>query len=159
MTLSEEQRQAVRGWVEGGCSLSEVQRKLSEEYDVSMTYMDVRFLVLELNVDLQEQAGGYADTVAAAAGSDDAVPAGMPSDPAGDLGGLGGVSVEVDRVVKPGSLVSGTVVFSDGTRAAWGLDQLGRLALQADTPGYNPSPEDLQAFQEELRNALSERGF
>ena len=50
----------------------------------------------------------------------------------------GGVSVEMDRVTKPGTLVSGTVTFSDGTHAAWSLDQLGRLALDAKEPGYQP---------------------
>jgi hypothetical protein len=69
------------------------------------------------------------------------------------------VSVEVDRVTKPGAVVSGTVSFSDGTHATWMLDQLGRLALDAGTPDYRPSEADLQAFQKELKSALERRGF
>ena len=76
-----------------------------------------------------------------------------------DSGGTGGVAVTLDRIVKPGSVVSGTVRFSDGVSASWMLDQLGRLALDAGKPNYRPSPEDVQAFQVELRNLLQSRGI
>jgi hypothetical protein len=69
------------------------------------------------------------------------------------------VSVDLDRVVKPGSLVSGRVTFSDGVSAGWSLDQLGRLALETSQPGYRPGREDLEAFQVELRRVLEKKGF
>jgi hypothetical protein len=71
----------------------------------------------------------------------------------------GSVSVSVDRVVKPGSLVSGTVRFSDGVSGSWFLDRLGQLALQTAKQGYKPSGSDLHAFQSELRKALERSGF
>ena len=67
--------------------------------------------------------------------------------------------VTVDRVMKAGSLASGTVVFSDGVSASWMLDQMGRLAVQAGKPDYRPSEQDLAAFQDELRAALETQGF
>jgi len=76
-----------------------------------------------------------------------------PSDSAG------GVAVTLDRIVKPGSVVSGTVRFSDGVNASWMLDQVGRLAIDAGKPNYRPNPEDVQAFQMELRNLLQSRGI
>ena len=69
------------------------------------------------------------------------------------------MSVEVDVVTKPGSVVSGTVTFGDGVTATWFLDQLGRLAIDAGQPGYKPGEQDLRDFQTELRAALEKRGF
>ena len=54
-------------------------------------------------------------------------------------GGPGGVSVGVDEIAIPGTLVSGKVTFSDGNTAAWHLDQTGRLGLAPKQPGYRPS--------------------
>jgi hypothetical protein len=67
--------------------------------------------------------------------------------------------VELDRVVKAGALVSGTVTFSDGVKASWSLDQFGRLGLSSGKPNYRPSEEDLQSFQEELTRLIQNRGF
>ena len=74
-------------------------------------------------------------------------------------GGLSRLSVEVDRVTRPGSLVSGTVRFSDGVTAAWMLDQHGRLALDVGKKKYSPSEQDVAAFQVELRSILEKQGF
>jgi len=54
MTLTPEQKQAVSTWVAAGDNLSAIQKKLSEQFKVSMTYMDVRFLVDDLNLALKD---------------------------------------------------------------------------------------------------------
>ena len=54
MTLTPEQKKAVADWVAAGDSLSAVQSKLSEQFKISMTYMDVRFLVDDLNLALKD---------------------------------------------------------------------------------------------------------
>jgi len=158
MELNDEQRRTVAAWVNRGLGLAEIQRQLREEFGVSMTYMEVRFLVLELGLQVKDK-----ETRNEEVRKDKAVEtaATEPDDtdfPGGDTFGSA-VSVEVDRVMKPGSIVSGTVVFSDGVKAAWSLDQFGRLALDADRPGYTPGREDIAAFQKELRAALESRGF
>ncbi|MFT3781866.1 MAG: hypothetical protein QM790_07605 [Nibricoccus sp.] len=56
MTLTPEQKQAVSEWVAAGDNLSTVQKKLSEQFKISMTYMDVRFLVDDLNLALKDPA-------------------------------------------------------------------------------------------------------
>jgi len=56
MTLTPEQQQAVAGWVTAGDNLSAIQKKLSEQFQVSMTYRDVRFLVDDLNLALKDPA-------------------------------------------------------------------------------------------------------
>jgi hypothetical protein len=73
--------------------------------------------------------------------------------------GSGNVSVSVDRVARPGALVSGSVTFSDGNSAQWYLDQMGRLGLVAKQQGYRPSQTDLVTFQSELQNQLSKLGY
>ena len=78
-------------------------------------------------------------------------PDGTP--PASDL------TVEVDALTIPGTFASGAVTFSDGTKAKWYLDQLGRLGLDDVPPGYRPSPGDAALFQARLVVALSARGL
>ncbi len=56
MSLTPEQQQAVSSWVAAGDNLSTIQKKLAEEFQVSMTYRDVRFLVDDLNLSLKDPA-------------------------------------------------------------------------------------------------------
>jgi hypothetical protein len=54
MNLTPEQKAAVSSWIVAGDNLSVVQKKLREQFQVSMTYMDVRFLVDDLNLTLKD---------------------------------------------------------------------------------------------------------
>ena len=168
MSLSEEQKKSVAVWVSEGLGLSDVQKRIKDEFGITMTYMDVRFLVLDLGVDVVDKDVPRArptDSMPAPAtpppvAQEDAgetLPGQNPMEDA--LPGASGVSVDIDRIVKPGAIVSGTVVFSDGQPAAWSLDQMGRLTLEASVEDYRPSEQDVQAFQLELRSALEKRGF
>ena len=77
-----------------------------------------------------------------------------------DLGGAAdGVSVTLDTIAQPGTMISGKAKFSDGESATWYVDQMGQLGLDTTTPGYQPSPEDLAMFQQELSKAASQAGF
>ena len=63
-------------------------------------------------------------------------------------------------MIRPGSLVSGNVRFSDGVALGWQLTSTGQLGLiPGDDPEYRPSNEDLQAFQTQLQEVLKEKGF
>jgi len=55
--------------------------------------------------------------------------------------------------------ISGSVTFSDGVSATWALDQMGRLALKAASPGYRPPQEDLREFQLALQRELQKQGY
>jgi hypothetical protein len=176
MELTDDQKQAVADWVREGEGLSDVQKHIKDEFDITMTYMDVRFLVLDLGVDVKDKeepkppvaepeetplpppGSGVEDVPGTMDAVAEGVPeAGMPP-PDDGLPGAN-VAVDVDRVVKPGALASGSVTFSDGQAALWSLDQFGRLALDAGSPDYKPSEQDIEAFQLELRSALETRGF
>jgi hypothetical protein len=168
--LTQEQKQTVTGWILEGAGLAEVQSKLRDLLGVSLTYMDVRLLVLELGLKVREAAKPppvpdlsktKAGTRAKPVESDDGGAAWdePEPEPAGPSGGSSTVSVSVDRLIKPGSVVSGSVTFSDGVTATWGIDQFGRLMLSAGRPGYKPSHSDVLAFQTQLRKVLEQKGF
>ena len=71
---------------------------------------------------------------------------------------MGRISVQVDKVMRPGTLVSGNVTFSDGVNAAWQLDPSGRIRLIPSNEGYKPSPKELQEFQKTLKQELQKSG-
>lgn len=154
MTLSDTQKSTITQWIQEGASLAEVQRRLNEEFQLSMTYMDVRFLVDDLDITMVEP-----EAEAKAQDGADAEPE-MTEPEIVDDGGTGGVSVDVDSIMRPGSLVSGTVKFSDGVSLGWQLSASGQLGLiPGDDPDYRPTPEDVQAFQTQLEDVLRQKGL
>jgi hypothetical protein len=66
----------------------------------------------------------------------------------------GKVTVALDRITRPGAVISGSVTFSDGVTAHWFIDQLGRLGMNRTPAGYQPTREDVVAFQQELRKLV-----
>ena len=53
--LDESQKEQVRQWAAEGAGLSEIQRRIKDEFGISMTYMDVRFLMLDLHADVRDK--------------------------------------------------------------------------------------------------------
>lgn len=155
MDLSEEQKQKVREWAAGGAMLAEIQERLRKELDISLSYMETRLLVGDLNLNLQEKAKAPDKKLDLAAGGELTPPtAGEKAAPA-----AGKLSVTIDEIAPPHALVSGKVTFSDGVRADWYLDELGRLAINPTKPEYRPSPNDVAAFQRELQKLAQSRGL
>ena len=153
--LTPEQISKVSAWVAEGATLSQIQERLSSQLEVSMTYMDVRFLVDDLNLALiekEEPKKPEEPSVAEAAPAEAAAPA-----PATQ--GAGVVTVEVDTIAQPHAMVSGHVTFSDGEKADWYIDHQGRPGMAARTPGYRPTPQDITDFQVKLDAALRQAGY
>jgi len=165
MNLDEGKKQKVAGWIEEGLKLAEIQKKLMAEFGLNLTYMEVRLLVNDLKLMPKDQPPPQPPKPISAEPGAGAAPVGPEEDlaepfPEGAApAGAGAVSVSVDRVARPGAMVSGSVTFSDGNAAAWHLDQLGRLGIVPKTAGYRPAQQDLQAFQIELQNQLQKLGF
>jgi hypothetical protein len=159
MNLNEAQQKTVTEWIAAGAKLSEVQTRLASEFDVRLTYMEVRFLVDDLKLRLQDPEPPKPVTpppaAPAPASTTPATPEAAPE--AAPLGGQ--ISVSVDQIARPGALVSGGVTFSDGMKADWYLDQTGRLGLIAKQQGYKPSPADVQQFQMALEREMAKLGF
>ena len=158
MELSDAQKAAITQWIQKGRSLADVQRSLREDFEISMTYMDVRFLVDDLDIAVVEEE---AEAPEVELGVDaTAEPAELAEAELVDEGANGAVTVDVDAIPRPGSLVNGTVVFSDGVSLGWQLSAAGQLGLiPGDDPDYRPNPEDVQSFQSQLEEVLRKKGF
>lgn len=173
MNLTDEQKNSVRQWLEEGASVADVQNRLSDEFKVSMTYMDVRFLLDDLKatpVDPAEEQPEAPDEPTAEAPPEvedtpteepkpvDAEAELVPDDaPAGEGGGK--ATVTIDEIVRPGAMASGKVTFSDNKTCTWYIDQFGRPGLVPPEEGYQPKQEDIMAFQQELHSVLSRAGI
>ena len=162
MNLDEAQRQRVTAWILQGAKLSEIQTRLADEFGLRLTYMDVRLLVDDLKLTPKDPEPPKGVTQIGAAPEKGAPPhAGKKASPpsAATPPATGNVSVTVDELVRPGAIVSGKVMFSDGQSADWYLDQTGRLGVVPRQQGYKPSAADVQQFQAALQNELARMGF
>lgn len=140
--LTPEQKEALKKWAVEGATMSDLQRHLKEEFGHTLTYMDTRFLILDLGIELVETAKPVEKV--------EEKPALVPT---------GTVTTTMDALTLPGALVSGKVTFSDGETGVWMLDQTGRPGLDPDTAGYTPTREDVVEFQTQLRELIRKSGL
>ena len=154
--VTAEQLDMVRAWAAAGVDLNGIQKNLAAECGVHMTYMDVRFLLLDYGIEIAVPSAAPAPEPAEPAAQPavepvEAVPAPAPAGP------VGKPVVTLDELMLPGTLISGKVQFSSGTKGGWQIDQLGRFAW--NSLEGQPTPEELQAFQFELTQILSRGGM
>ena len=148
--LNEEQVKQIHSWVEEGAQMADVQKRLESEFGHIVTYMDTRFLSLDLGLEFQVE--------------EEPEPEAVPEveikepDPGSEAGPAGNISVSIHEDPLQGSVISGAVVFSDGQSGQWMIDQEGRLAMDPDTQGYQPSEADVVEFQEKLREVVESQG-
>jgi hypothetical protein len=172
MSLTPEQTATVASWVTAGDNLSEIQKKLREHFSVALTYMDVRFLVDDLDLQLKDapkkaDANDLSKTqpVPATAAPAPTGDAGLPAEDDLAEGAVpaagGGVIVDVDKItLLPNALASGKVTFSDGVTGKWIIDHQGRPGFtEISRPGYRPTPTDAQDFMRQLEAELQRRGL
>ena len=160
MQLNDAQREQVTTWIANGAKLSEIQNRLAAEFGIRLTYMEARFLVDDLKLVPKDpepvkpvEVPAATPPPAAPAPAAEALP-GEELPPAATK-----VSVTVDQITRPGSLVSGKVNFSDGQEATWYLDQMGRLGLAPKQQGYKPTAADVQEFQLALQREIARLGY
>lgn len=153
MNLSDEQKQIIAQRLSDGASISDIQRLVTDEFSGSMTFMETRFLIDDLNLDLKEpepepepEPENAEEPTVAQEGE-----ATLVDEPAA---GASSVSVEIDTIKQPGTAVSGTVTFSDGVSAKWYVDPNGRLGLDPEQADYQPNPADIEAFQIKLQGMM-----
>lgn len=156
MKLTPEQIETVKTWAAEGETLSGIQKRLKSELGLSFTYLDTRMLVGDLGIELDEwkpkpKVEEPVAESAASAVEAEILPEAAPM-PAG-------VQVTVDKITRPGAMVSGRATFSDGSTSGWYVDQYGRLGLDPSTPGYRPPQADIPAFQAALDRELRKLGF
>ena len=152
MILDETQRKQVAAWIEEGLKIADIQRRIESQWSLRPTYLEVRLLVDDLKLVPKDPPPPPPPKVAAPA------PTKADEDiPTHDLP-VGKVRISMDQITRAGAMVSGKVVFTDGKKADWYLDQMGRLGLAPAEKGYKPSPADLQDFQIALQDELQRLG-
>lgn len=149
--------------IAAGVSLSEIQNMVNAEFKQNLTYMDIRIMASELEIDWQQlnpkkeaavedvtavEAPAPAETPAQDASADAAAP-GMPD--------LSDTKIEISKIARPGMMFSGSVTLANGSTADWYLDNMGRLGvdnLQGDQPGQEDIEKFQMALQIELRKLM-----
>ncbi len=144
MQLNADQTATLKTWIDQGLSLSEIQKKISQDWGLALRYMDLRLLIDDLALIFPEPQASPEPSEEKA----------KKEEPP-----LGAVTVELDPITSPSCLASGTVHFSDGATCKWQLDGLGRLAVIPPQKGYKPPADDMPRFQEALQSKLQNRLF
>lgn len=148
--VSNEQLEMVRQWASYGVDLNGIQKKLAAECGVHMTYMEVRFLLLDNNIEIARPQEKTAPEPAPAPAS---APAPAPAPAQAAPSAAVKPTVTLDDLQLPGTLISGKCSFPSGTQGSWQIDQMGRFGW-SQLSG-TPTPVELQAFELELRAILS----
>ena len=178
MKLTEDQITTIKSWIESGDDLGKIQNQINESFDINLTYLETRFLLSDLKIELnedeeeeEEEQDPVDEPTAEIQDSDNVTENNEEPEqqepPSGDLekeetdesAPPTNINVSVDSIAQPQCVISGKVTFSDGQLASWWFDQMGQLGLNPDQEGYTPSPEDVTVFQVELRKVLAEQGL
>jgi hypothetical protein len=159
---NEERKSIVGELLAKGLTLSQIQDYLHKEKHDPITYMDLRLLLSEMpNAKLPEKEVGK--TVLPTSGTPvgtgaKAAPRDLASPAAKEPAAGGRLSISVDQVPAPGSMLSGYARFSSGARAHWFLDEMGRLGIEPELGTGKPTQADMQEFSNELRRLLQQTG-
>lgn len=154
-SLTEEQIATIKAWADDGDGLSDIQRKLADELEVKITYLETRFLLEDLKIEIKPVEVPEPEANEEEEPEEEEAVSEEEAEPAGE----GSVSVTVDKVQRPGAIVSGKVSFGLGKSASWWLDQMGRLGFEPDQEGFTPSEEEAIAFQQQLQQVLQQQQF
>ena len=142
-TVSAEQLEMVRQWAGEGVDLNGIQKRLAAECGVHLTYMDVRFLLLDHGIEIATAAAP--EQVKQPEPAAPAASAAEPM-PAPEAGQPGKPVVTLDELTLPGTLISGKVAFASGTRGG-----VKSVNTSCSTQNVNHSPYRLM-----VKNAVAE---
>lgn len=164
--LTPEQKQLITQWVEDGLDLNAIQKRLNEECALQLTFMDTRFLLLDLGLEIKTapQKESPAPVSPAMAG---AVPpaASIPPLPAqqSPLTGApltdndlphGNLDLALDEVTPPGMVVSGKVKFPSGAYGQWFVDSQYRVGIDPSPASPEPTEKDMMIFEREIERFI-----
>ena len=145
---NEERKPIIRELLKKGFTLSEIQDYLRKEKDDSITYLELRLLLSEIpDAKLPEKELPKPLPL----------PAEQPTPEKGEAAGK--LSISVDQVPQPGSMLSGYARFGSGAKGHWFLDEMGRLGLEPELGSSKPTQQDMQEFGTELRKMLQRSGI
>ena len=169
-SLTEDQVTQLHRWTAEGDDLATLQRRLAEELEVRVTYMEMRFLAEDLKLEIRSPEPEPEPEVVEEPAVPEDLPAGeeLPDTPTPPLdeGPIDPnqlpepeVTVVIDKVQRPGTVVSGKATFPGGKQAEWWMDQMGQLGMDPDDKDFRPSQAEQMAFQRELQEAAAREGL
>jgi len=130
-------------------SLSEIQKELENDHQLSMTYMELRMLVADLEDVEWSKPEAPVDL-----GAEDTT----QEVPAEAVELKDEIELNISSIVRPGCVLSGDVTFRSGIKADWYVDQFGRMGM--DPKGeQTPTESELMEFQEALQKQVARRGL
>lgn len=150
--INTEQLEMVRLWASQGIDLNGIQKNLVAECGVHLTYMEVRFLLLDHGIEI---ARPQEAPKPASAPQPQAEQPAAPAPAADPMTGAAPVkpTMSLDDIQIPGTILSGKCEFPSGTKVAWQIDQMGQL--NCSQLSGTMTQEEQQAFVFELRQILS----
>ncbi len=152
--ISAEMLEQVRRWAAQGVDLNGIQKNLANDCGVHMTYMDLRFLLLDNDIEIAGAVESSKPAPAPAPEGKTAPETPVEDDDVPGPPAAGKVKISLDDIQLPGALLSGKAAFPGGATGAWVIDQMGRFGWR-ELSG-TPSPQEMQAFQVELTQLLSQ---
>jgi hypothetical protein len=147
--MNAERDRFIKEKLDQGVSLSEVQRLLDSELGIRMTYLDLRLLAADLEVNWEKQAKAKSE--------DEMDISKIP--PPEDENAEPTTKVTVSKLARPGMAMSGDVEFLSGAKGEWFLDSYGRLGFNPAPGSSKPTEDDLVDFQHVLQSKLSGGGY
>ncbi len=126
-----------------GVSLSDIQKELQSELNITLTYMDLRLLIADL-----EDLDWKKDEVVVP--KEEEVTSEVTEGPEHVL-------VTISKIVRPNCSLNGSVSFPSGITGEWYVDQRGGLGLDCKNDA-KPCEEELMAFQQELQRQVTANG-
>ena len=149
--MDNQQRDDIIGsMLNEGIGLSEIQKHLESEHSYKITYMDLRLLSADLEVNWKKIDG--TDQV-----DETDLDAEQDVEEEAEVTLETGTRIEISKIVRPGAMLSGDVTFNSGIEAEWYVDQMGRLGLNPKVEGEQPSEEDLEEFQIKLQEEVQKQ--
>jgi len=147
--MNAERDRFIKEKLDQGISLSEVQKLLDSELGIRMTYLDLRLLAADLEVNWDKQVKAKTE--------DEMDISKIP--PPEDENAEPRTKVTVSKLARPGMAMSGDVEFLSGAKGEWFLDNYGRLGFNPAPGSSQPTEDDLADFQQELQSKLSGGGY
>lgn len=147
----EEIKKIIAVGLSQGLNLNQIHQQLTEEHQVKMTFMDVRIMSADLDdanwaqFDPKKVEKPVVEDGASAV-----------EEVAEGNGGLT-TKIELNKVQRPGAMISGSVTFMSGVKGDWYVDQYGALGLSLHDETKQPTPEDMTDFQLTLQRQFSGR--
>ena len=142
--ITPEQLAALQQWAAEGLDLNQIQKKLDQEFGLKITYMETRFLLMDLDIRIAQptQSAPSAESQPVPEKDETPSPAAEP----------GSTRISIDDITPSHALLSGKVTFESGCMATWMISRAGGLSY--DPIAGQPTKEDLIAFQRELNQVI-----